>query len=84
MLYSANTNMAFLQLAAPRRIFQTQTFIRLFAVLFMLAQTQLTLALKLLQLTVVVVRLTEYALSLGLFHFEREVVVTREEMSSTS
>lgn len=76
--------MALLQLPAPQRIFQMQTFKRVFAVSFMLVQTQLTLALKLLQLTVVVVRLTECALSLSLLHFEREVVVTREEMSSTS
>lgn len=84
VLYSANTNMALLQLPAPQRIFQMQTFKWLFAVSFMLVQSQLTLTLKLLQLTVVVVRLTEYALLLCLFHFEREVVVTQEEMSATS
>lgn len=45
-----------LQLPAPPRIFQMQTMKWLFAVSFMLVQTQLMLAIKLLQLTEVIVR----------------------------
>lgn len=69
-MYSANTNMASLQLPAPRRIFQMQTSKWLFAVSFMLVQTQLMLALKLLQLTEVVVwvKCSHCDVHRGLFH----------------
>lgn len=42
LLYSSNTNMAWVQFSAPRRSFQTQTLKWLFAVSFVLVQTQLT------------------------------------------
>lgn len=42
LLYSSNTNMAWVQFSAPRRSLQTQTLKWLFAVSFVLVQTQLT------------------------------------------
>lgn len=54
VVFCTNTNMAALQLPAPHWTFRTQTFKWLFAVSFMLVQTQLMSVLTMLQLTEVV------------------------------